>query len=477
MNVEDFLHPLLNSYLNAPQWVKTSVGRAYSSVPVSWRRGRHYRRFLEEAGVNSEPALRRLAKEKLIRTLRHSLKTVPAYRPWRMLADEMEDPSALLRQLPTISKQDVRERGSSFLSDDADPALRMKMFTGGSTSVPMTFYLHRGVTRAKEYAFIEKFHERGGMRERDVVLSLRGNAVRRRDGSGPLWMYEPIKNQLMFSPDHLSPPYMPEYMDALRKWKPRFIQAYPSAAYPLALWLRDNPDDEITHRIQSIMLFSENVLDHHVSMLRAVFPCAVLKHYGHSERLLMAASMPDDDRYFFWPQYGHFELVDAAGRVIARPGELGEIVGTGFDNDVMPLVRYRTGDMAVMSDKPHPMLPGFPAVERIEGRIQEFIVCDDNRLISLNAVTTGKQHGLLELAQALQFEQCKAGELHMHVVMPRRLSGDELTLIARSVESRIGDGCVVNVDQVDAIRRTARGKVLMLIQHLDTRQYFGGSAP
>jgi len=186
----------------------------------------------------------------------------------------------------------------------------------------------------------------------------------------------------------------------------------------------------------------------------------------------MAATMPDDDRYFFWPQYGYFELVDADGNVIERPGELGEIVGTGFDNDVMPLVRYRTGDMAMLSDRPHPLLPGFPAVERVEGRIQEFIVCEGGRVVGLNALTTARQHPLLEFAHAIQFEQRAIGKLTICLVMPRRLSADELRQIAASMESRIGTGCTVEALQVERIERTARGKALMLRQHLDMRPYF-----
>lgn len=482
MNVEDLLHPLLNSYLKSPQWVKASVGRAYSAVPVSWRRGRNYQRFLTEASLQVEPALRQLASRKLARTLRHVLQMVPAYRGLRDLtaelgdiegADQQSDPVAVLRQLPVISKEDVKSHLDEFLAVGVDPALRMKMFTGGSTSVPMTLYLHKGVTRAKEYAFIEQFHQRAGMHEHDTVLALRGQAVPGADAGGPLWMMEPIKKQLIFSPDHLNPPFMPEYLRAMRRWKPRFIQAYPSAAYQLALWLRDNPDHEVTQRIESIMLFSENVPERDMALFRNVFGCPVLKHYGHSERLAMASTMPDDDRYFFWPQYGYIELVDAAGQVIEKPGELGEIVATGFDNDVMPLVRYRTGDMAVWSDRPHPRLPGFPAVERIEGRIQEFIVCEGDRLVGMNAITTAEQHALLEFAQSIQFEQREAGRLLMRVVMPRRLSADELRDIARSIEQRTGRGCHVEAQQVDAITRTARGKTLMLVQHLDMRRYFG----
>ena len=96
--------------------------------------------------------------------------------------------------------------------------------------------------------------------------------------------------------------------------------------------------------------------------------------------------MPDDERYFFWPQYGHFELLDADNRPVTQPGKLGFVVGTSFDNGVMPFVRYRTGDLAVLSGRDHPELAGFPVCERIVGRLQEFIVCRDQRLVSITTL-------------------------------------------------------------------------------------------
>src|SRR5437868_4375210 len=108
------------------------------------------------------------------------------------------------------------------------------------------------------------------------------------------------------------------------------------------------------------------------------------------KRVLMAASTPDDDRYFFWPRYGHFELLDAENRPITQPGKLGFIVGTSYDNQVMPFVRYRTGDLGVLSERGHAQLAGFPTCERIVGRLQGFIVCPDRRLVSIT--TLGLAH-------------------------------------------------------------------------------------
>jgi phenylacetate-CoA ligase len=44
------------------------------------------------------------------------------------------------------------------------------------------------------------------------------------------------------------------------------------------------------------------------------------------------------------PEYGFLEVLGEDGAAV-REGEEGEIVATGFDNLVMPLIRYRTTDL------------------------------------------------------------------------------------------------------------------------------------
>jgi phenylacetate-CoA ligase len=473
MSIEDLLYPLLASYINSPQWIKNSVGRAYSWIPRRIRTGRNSDRFFKESGLQNEENARRFCTEKLAATLQCALQSVPAYRPYRHLLTRLEQPREVLRELPLVSKTDIKRDLARFLSTTAPASLRLQTFTGGSISTPMMFYLHKGVSRTKEYRYITNFHSRAGLSKSDIVLALRGRpvATAKRPG-GRLWMYEPIKRELILSSEHLEHAYMPEYIKALRTWKPTYIQAYPSTIYPLARWLRENPAPDVSGRIKGIMLFSENVLAHHLALLRETFTCPILLHYGQSERVVMAASMPDDDRYFFWPQSRYVELIDAAGKPVTQAGHLGEIVGTGFDNRVMPFVRYRTGDMAILGDQPHPLLPGYVVIERIEGRRQEFVVCHDHRLISLSSMTVGLANsGALADIYNMQYEQNRPGHFLVRVVAAKKLSAEARAQILTNIRNNTQDGCSAELIDVAEIPRTVRGKQQVLIQKLDISQF------
>lgn len=476
MSLEDKFHGLLGAYISSPQWVKSLVGGTYSLLPKTLRRGYFYARYRFVLGLNSPVLLARYSREQLGRTLEWAVRTVPAYRNVTTAIACINNPLGALPLFPCTSKVDIKRNPDAFLSTSMSASARLRSFTGGSTAEPMVFFLEKGVSRSREYAFMEDFHARAGVGDQDVVLALRGRTVSSAGKpGGRIWMYEPIKRQLILSSDHLEPRFMPQYIAALRAWKPTCIQAFPSAIYPLARWLATHPAPDVTTRIKAIMLYSENVYGFQTDLLRKVFGCPVLKHYGHSERVLMAASMPDDERYFFWPQYGHFELVDEAGQVITKPGVLGEIIGTSFDNRVMPFIRYRTGDLAMLSDGPAAgALTGYPVVERIEGRLQEFLVTRDHRLISV--CTMGAAHfDALAQMEAIQYEQHEPGMLCLKVVAGRRLTQSERKSIEYAVQEKTQGGCDVRVREVDAIPRTRTGKHVMLIQDLDISEYLGAS--
>ena len=160
MSIEDILYPLLKVYIGAPQWVKTSIGETYSRLPRAWRHGPHRAAFARELHEHGGEAVRELARIKLRQTLEWALKTVPAYRQYEGLLNSSDDPEVLLKQLPLIGKADIKTDIERYISTTLHARERLKTFTGGSTANPMLFYLHKDVSRPKEYAFMDDFHAR-----------------------------------------------------------------------------------------------------------------------------------------------------------------------------------------------------------------------------------------------------------------------------------------------------------------------------
>jgi phenylacetate-CoA ligase len=476
MPIEDIIHPFLKHYTTAPQWVKSTLGGAYARIPASLRYGAKYGEFMEEIKRSAdEPWLRQRADEKLLGTLRWAAETVPAFSSLAATAKRDRSPDELLAEFPLLPKENIKADTSSFISRAMGPKTHLLTHTGGSTSVPMKLYLEKYVSRSKDFAYNGTFDVFSGIQPGDIILALRGRTVPGADRpGGPIWMFDPIKSYLHLSSDHLEPEHMPRYVEAARQWKPTFIHAFPSALVPLAKWLKAHPAPDVTDRIRCVQLFSENIYAYQVDLIREVFDCPVMLDYGHSERAVKAISTLNDPRYFFWPLYGKVELIDFNGRPVIEPGVLGEIVGTGFDNKVMPLIRYRTGDLAMWSGEPNHTRPGFPVVDRIEGRLQEFLVCGDHRLISI--CTIGAAH-FEELASAdmMQFEQTSPGQAVLKVMSKTDLSPRAKAALATGISAKTQGGLTIEVVRVDEISRTVSGKHKLLVQKLDLSRYLGAA--
>jgi phenylacetate-CoA ligase len=475
MPIEDVVHPLLKFYTASPQWIKSALGHLYARAPARLRYGVKYDEFVAEIARSDDRAwLARRADEKLLATLQLAADTVPAYAALRGELARDVAPAELLARFPLLTKQAIKASPDAYLSQSMGPHTHLMTYTGGSTSVPMKIYLEKYVSRSKDFAYNSAFDHVAGIGRGDIILALRGRTVPGANSGGPLWMYDPIKRYLHLSSDHLEPPYMPGYLAALRKWKPTFIHAFPSALLPLARWLEAHPDPEITGRFRAIQLFSETIYDHHVDLLRRVFGCPVLFDFGHSERAVKAISLPHDPRYFFWPLYGHIELLDADGNPIHQPGVLGEIVATGFDNRVMPLIRYRTGDLAMWSSAPNSTRPGFAVVERIEGRLQEYLVCRDHRLVSIATIGAAHFEQLAD-AERMQFEQSEPGHAVLNVLSTTELTPKMRDAFIAGIRTKTQGGLTVEIRHVDQIARTVSGKHKVVQQHLDISRYLGAA--
>ncbi|MFC0169582.1 hypothetical protein ACFFKC_15970 [Pseudoduganella danionis] len=476
MPMEDIIHPFLKHYTAAPQWIKTTLGGIYSHFPTSLRYGVKYEKFLAEIHGCRDPVwTAKRADEKLMQTLRWAAETVPAYQAMQAEVRRDRSPEELLSAFPLLEKVSLKSAMTSYLSSAKAARHRLAAHTGGSTSIPMRLYLEKYVSRSKDFAYNGTFDTVAGIGPADRILALRGRTVPGADRpGGPIWMYDPIKRYLHLSSDHLEPQHMPRYMAAAREWQPTFIHAFPSALVPFAKWLEANPAPDITERIRCVQLFSENVYDYQIELIRRVFNCPVLLDYGHTERALKAISLPEDPRYFFWPLYGKLELIGFDGNPVTRPGELGEIVGTGFDNRVMPLIRYRTGDLAMWSATPNTIRPGFPVVDRIEGRLQEFLVCKEQRLVSI--CTIGAAH-FEQLADAdrMQFEQNEPGRAVLKVLSATELNESARAQLSAGIRAKTQGGLEVDIVRVDEIARTSTGKHKLLVQNLDISNYLGAS--
>ncbi len=149
------------------------------------------------------------------------------------------------------------------------------------------------------------------------------------------------------------------------------------------LWLarcQKHPDPVVADNIKSVLLSTDYVPRAICSALESTWNCNVYNHYGMTE-MGLGGSVDCEAR-----QGGHlreadlfFEVIDPETGCPVSPGEYGEVVFTTLTRKGMPLIRYRTGDMARFLNTPCPCGTFLPRLDRVRGRIQDRVALGPKR--------------------------------------------------------------------------------------------------
>lgn len=464
MSLEDRLYPLLSIYDRLPHGVQRAIGWSYRQLPERIRFGKRYKEFrkLAEEVEGWSPAE---IQEYQFRQLRQVLIQAGNYCPFyqRRFAEHRFQPELLrspedLAGCPFTRKSDLQQHLAEMASTALPPSQRLYITTGGSTGIPVGFYLHKGVSRPKEQAFLEAQWSRGGY-FRGARLALIRGQVTSDKSAGPIVKYDATRDWLMLSSYHLTEERMPEYLAAIEQFKPDILHAYPSAALQLAEFL-ERAGQVWRVPLRCLLAGSERLNLPQKRLLERVFQCRVYRWYGHSERAVLAAEGRQSELFYFWPSYGFVEF--------GQPDSEGfcEVIGTTFHNLAMPLIRYRTGDYVRLADprKDGDLEFPWPAISEIAGREQEFLVSGTGRRISLTAFN---MHGpVFDGLYAVQFYQEEPGRAEFRYVPAPSFHASRLDLIRAAIQEKLGDDFKIDVREVRETERTPRGKHKWLVSRL-----------
>jgi phenylacetate-CoA ligase len=444
-------------YKSSPVPVQEALlsGRAW--VRQQLRERTRFKSFLEEATHTqwlSHDALERYQREHLSRLLHHAYRSVPYYRERADRLPGLDPDSALeaIRSLPPLSKDEVRNAASTLISDNA-PRPLFKGSTSGTTGMPL--WIAQDINAiCRENAFIRRQMQWAGWRLGDRRAWIRGDMVVPIDQRvGPFWRMNRAENNLMMSSYHLSESSAGKYIEALQRFSPRIIHAYPSSIAFLANWLTAHGSTYSGDFLKGIITSSETLVDKQKSLIEEAFGCRVFDWYGQFERVAAIGSC----------EHGNLHLISDYSFVELMPLPDGrqEIVGTGFNNHAVPLIRYRTGDFVDLDEEQPRCACGraFPIVKMLVGREDSYITLPDGRKIGRLDHIFKNVHGVYES----QIYQPKCDLVCLRVVAGPEFNEVEERRLIEGARNRLGRDVTVQLERVDQIARTSTGKFVAVI--------------
>jgi phenylacetate-CoA ligase len=249
---------------------------------------------------------------------------------------------------------------------------------------------------------------------------------------------------------HLAPDLIPFYLDALVRYRIKYIWGYTSSLYALALEILALKRQDI--KLTVAIANAEPVFDYQKKAIAEAFQCPFRENYGMTE-IVAAAMECQHGTLHLWPEVGVIEVVEGEHRL--PPWETGDLVGTSLINLDMPLVRYRVGDRGALSEGQTPCPCGrtLPALARVEGRVDDVLFTADGRRIGrLDPVFKAD----LPMREA-QIIQESLQQIRVRYVPAPGFSPRDESVIIQQLQARLGLVEVI-LEPVNEVPREANGK-------------------
>jgi phenylacetate-CoA ligase len=360
----------------------------------------------------------------------------------------------VLAEWPILEKQRIRERPMDFMSGNA--FLSIGASTSGTSGTPLQ--LRRSLASvAYEQAVIDRCLERVGVdpaRCRGAVL--RGDDLKSpADREPPYWRLANGGRRLLFSSNHLDRETLDDFVGALRDYAPDVLFAYPTVLDSLCALMAERGEKL---KIPVTVCSSETLTRATCDAAATTLSTRILDYYGQAERVAFASGNPIEG-YRFHAGYSVNELhlleEDSEGAVY-------ELVATGLSNELMPLVRYKTGDKVRLAKGADPL-----AVARGEAPFLGIIGRSDDVLISPSgARLTGIDHiprGVHGVVRA-QFIQESPTEVRLLIIPADNFDERSRSLLLDHAALKLPPQMQVTIELTTQLVRNASGKAPFVVR-------------
>lgn len=429
------------TYDAAPVWLQTLAVNATSLRTYRQKYGRAFHAALARLAANERKPREQLLDEQqtaLRQMLECARQHVPFYR-------ELNRPADDIHAWPIIDKTTVAAAPERFLSDVFARPRLLSLHTSGTTGTPLTVWFSREYHQT-EMAFRWRHKAWAGVPFLSRSAYVSGHpVVPARQVQPPFWRKDHVEQRLLCSSYHLAQRNLPAYAAALAEWQPEFVHGYPSS---LAVLARAG----MTCRPKAVFTASETLLEFQREAITTAFGAPVFNWYGNTELTCNIVACAAG-RLHYRTDYGYLET-DDAGRMIV----------TGLNNEAMPLIRYRVGDVVTLAAAATtcPCGCAFPVVERVEGRVEDYIRTPDGRLIGrLDHLFKDVQH-----VREAQLVQRRPEELIVRLVRAAGYEARDEETVRAEARQRLGDAVRLQFEYVEKIERTAGGKFRFIVSEL-----------
>jgi phenylacetate-CoA ligase len=393
-------------------------------------------------------------RERLERIVRYAGRASPYYQ--RLFREqrfnpERFDPEAFAA-LPLLTKSIIRNFTDEMLSREIPRDKLGQHKTGGSTGVSLATYFdqdwldeqHAGSLRSDQWAGC--FH---GMK----IAALWGNPPVVRSLKARMRALL-IDRFLYLDTIMLNDETIGAFIARWRRERPEALYGHSHSLYIVARYLLDHQVNDL--RPQGIISTSMMLLAHERAVIEQAFGCPVTDRYGCEEVGLIASECGQHAGMHLNIEHQYIEFLRPDGTPAAA-GEEGAIVVTDLLNRGMPFIRYRVEDVGVPSERHCPCGRGLPLMERVTGRVADYLKRRDGSLVAGVSLVERTLTAIPGIEQ-MQIVQPSREDIILNLVRAADYSADSERALLKELRGVFGPGINFRAEYVERIPQERSGK-------------------
>lgn len=404
--------------------------------------------------------------EKQAQRLKAFLADIGAHTPYyrELFARTGFDPSKVtgpadLQKLPFLTKAVIKQNSDGLRADDAKGLARFN--TGGSSGEPLIFFI--GTERVThDVAAKWRATRWWDVDIGDPEIVIWGSPIELGTQDRVRLIRDKLMRTELLPAFEMSDAKVEGFIARIREMRPKMLFGYPSAISHIAAHAEKKGIRLDDLGIKVVFVTSERLYDHQRDVISRLFKAPVANGYGGRDAGFIAHACPSGSMHITAEDIV-VEIIDSDGNVLP-PGQSGEIVVTHLATRDYPFVRYRTGDVGVLSDHACPCGRGLPILSEIQGRSTDFVIAADGTVMhGLSLI-----YVLRDIPGVASFkivQETKALTTVFVIPGPAFEPGD-VGRIESGLKRRLGESVAIDVKLVEEIPAEKSGKFRYVISRV-----------
>ncbi len=358
-----------------------------------------------------------------------------------------------ISQNPLMNKLDVIE----WTKKIDDKQVYQWAYTGGSFGEPLRvpYSKKRAAIRTATFKY---FNEIAGYNLGDSFALIRAK------NKSPFLKF--LRNETIIIPFDVSNNQVLKIFDNLLTKNVTVLMGYPTVMYEMALFLKDNPKIKNKLKIKSLISVSEMLEEQKRFVVKNEFHCNFVDRYSNEEVGLIAQQKEFGGVYYVNKFGVYVEIVNSITLQPVKEGEVGKVVVTDIYNDLVPMIRYDTGDLAIVDRYKNGQLY---TIKKILGREADKLFDTNKKPVSSLYLGPSiyKPFAIKGYTNQFQFAQTSSNSYVLRI--KKGLSNpDEITIskVISNLRDHLGDNSNIKVVFLENIPALPSGKRPIYINEL-----------